>query len=350
MLSRRQTPMEVTIKDRVISHESPTFIIAEIGGNFLTFNEGKALIDKACEIGVDAVKIQTFRADTVTSKKAMYDMENTGKANQYELFKKFELSNEVHTQVFDYAKDKNILLFSTPGHQTDVDYLERYDMPCYKIGSDDVCNLPLIKYIAELGKPILLATGMCTMEEVRESVGAILGTGNNQLILLHCVTNYPTYPESVNLKAIETMRNEFGLPVGYSDHTIGIYIPIAAAAMGACVIEKHFTLDKNAEGPDHMLSADPFEMKQIVDGIRIIEKARGDGVKRPAKSEMVTRKNNRKSIVAVKNISRGTMISRDMIDIKRPGYGIPPKYIELIVGRTAKKDIEAEDAITWEMI
>ncbi|MCK5023364.1 MAG: N-acetylneuraminate synthase family protein, partial [Candidatus Aenigmarchaeota archaeon] len=220
----------------------------------------------------------------------------------------------------------------------------------HKIGSDDVCNIPFLKYVAETDLPIILSTGMSTLKEVRDAVDIILGCGNDQLILLHCVTNYPTYPESVNLKAIETLRNEFGLPVGYSDHTIGTHIPIAAAAMGACVIEKHFTLDKNAEGPDHMLSADPLEMKHIVEGIRTIEKARGDGVKRPAKSEMITRKNNRKSIVAVTDIPKGTVITKDMIDIKRPGYGVPPKFIELIVGRTAVKDIEAEDVITWELV
>lgn len=341
---------KVSIGNITIGYEEPTFIIAEIGGNFTTFEEAKLLIDAAIAVGANAVKLQTYKAKTITSKKAIFDMENTGVASQYELFEKYEIDYNLHKSIFDYAVKEEILIFSTPSYYDNVDMLTELGVPAHKIGSDDLCNLPFLKYIAETDLPIILSTGMSTLNEVRDAVDTILGCGNDQLILLHCVTNYPTHPESVNLKAIETLRNEFGLPVGYSDHTIGTHIPIAAAAMGACVIEKHFTLDKNAEGPDHMLSADPFEMKHVVDGIRTIEKAMGDGVKRPAKSEMITRKNNRKSIVAVADIPKGVVITRDMIDIKRPGYGIPPKYIELIVGRTVVKHIEAEEVIIWNVI
>ena len=341
---------KVNIGNLTIGYEEPIFIIAEIGGNFTTFEEAKSLIDKAIDIGVNAVKLQTYKAETVASKKAIFDMENTGIKSQYDIFKQYEIDSNLHKAIFEYTKNKGILTFSTPSYYDDVDMLTELGAPAHKIGSDDVCNLPFLKYVAETDLPIMLSTGMSTLNEVRDAVDTILGCGNDQLILLHCVTSYPTYPESVNLKAIETLRKEFGLPVGYSDHTIGTYVSIAAAAMGACVIEKHFTLDKNAEGPDHMLSADPLEMKHIVEGIQTFEKARGDGVKRPAKSEMVTRKNNRKSIVAVRDISKGTVLTRDMIDIKRPGYGIPPKYIELIVGRTAVRDIEAEDIITWVLV
>lgn len=341
---------KVGIGNTTIGHEEPTFIITEIGGNFTTFEEAKLLIDAAIDVGANAVKLQTYKAKTIASKKAIFDMENTGVASQYELFEKYEIDYNLHKSIFDYAVKEEILIFSTPSYYDDVDMLTELGVPAHKIGSDDVCNLPFLKYVAETDLPIILSTGMSTLKEVQDAVDTILGCGNDQLILLHCVTNYPTHPESVNLKAIETLRNEFGLPAGYSDHTLGTHIPIAAAAMGACVIEKHFTLDKNAEGPDHMLSADPTEMKQIVEGIRTVEKAKGDGVKRPIKSEMITRKNNRKSIVAVADIPKETVLARNMIDIKRPGYGIPPKYIELIVGRTARKDIPKEAVITWEML
>jgi len=340
----------VTIAGSVIGPGHPLFVIAEIGGNFTTYEGGKRLIDEARHVGADAVKLQTYRAETVSSKKAMFDMENTGVASQYELFKQYELSEELHEKLFDSAKTAGIPLFSTPGHPEDVDLLEKLGTPAHKIGSDDACNLPFLEYVAKTGKPIILSTGMCTLEEVRESVSTILGTNNDQLILLHCVTNYPTYPENVNLRAMCTLKKEFGLPAGYSDHTLTPSTALAAAALGADVLECHFTLDKNAEGPDHMLSSDPKEMKFIIESIREIEQALGDGIKRPAVSEKTMRYNNRKSIVTVKTIVQGERVSGDAIAIKRPGYGIAPKYFNLVIGRTAKQTIDAEEALNWDML
>lgn len=324
------------------------YIIAEIGGNFTTFEQAKRLIDEAAACGVDAVKLQTYKADTITSKKAIFDMENTGVVSQFDLFKKYEINEGLHREVFGYAQSKGLDCFSTPSHETDVEMLERLGVCAHKIGSDDAVNIPFLKYVAQMGKPIILATGMCTMEEVRESISAILEEGNNKIILLHAITSYPTHAENVNLLAMQSMMREFpGIDIGYSDHTVGTTACICAAAMGARVIEKHFTYDKNAEGPDHMLSADPKEMKEIVDAIREFEIMRGDGIKRPADSEKTTRINNRKSVVAAKAVKEGEMITKQHLAIKRPGYGIAPKYFEQIIGRRANKDLQPDDVLGW---
>lgn len=340
----------VKIRDTIIRDNNPIYIIAEIGGNFLNFNEAKKLIDLAIDVGANAVKLQTYRAETIASKSAVYDMPNTGHANQFELFKKYEIDFQLHKEIWDYCSVKEICVFSTPSHISDVELLEKLDCPAYKIGSDDAVNIPFLEEVASIGKPILLSTGMCTMNEVRESISAILGKGNSDIILLHCVTNYPAEPVHVNLKCIPAMKKEFGLPVGYSDHTIGIACCIGATAIGANVLEKHFTYDKNAEGPDHMLSADPKEMRQIIENVRTIETAMGDGVKRPSEGEKTTRINNRKSIVTIHAIPKGTVISSDMIAIKRPGFGIQPKFFQEVIGRTAKVNIKAEEPILRDYI
>ncbi len=328
--------------------ENKCFIIAEIGGNFTTFEQVKRLIDEAASCGVDAVKLQTFRADTIASKSAVFDMENTGVISQYDHFRKYEIDATFHKEIFDYARSNGVECFSTPSHETDVELLERLSVCAYKIGSDDAINIPLIKYIARKRKPVILATGMCTMDEVRASVSAILEEGNDKIVLLHAVTSYPTHPEYVNLLAMQSMMKEFPLfAIGYSDHTVGITACICAAAMGARVIEKHFTYDKHAEGPDHMLSAEPREMKEIVERIREFERMRGNGIKRPAESEKTTRVNNRKSITMVKDLKAGKVLTREHIDIKRPGYGIEPKYIQQIIGRTANKDLQPDDVLNW---
>ncbi len=325
-----------------------TYIIAEIGGNFTTLNEARRLIDSASNCSVDAIKLQTYRAETISSKNAIFDMENTGIASQFDLFKQHEVDESLHRDVFDYIESKGLGWFSTPSHETDVDMLDKLGVCAHKIGSDDAVNIPFLKYVAKTGKPILLSTGMCTLQEVRESVSAILAEGNEQLILLHAITSYPTHSEDVNLKAMQSMMREFPqIPIGYSDHTIGTTACICAAAMGAQVIEKHFTYDKQAEGPDHMLSADPTEMKVIVDAIRTFEKMRGSGIKCPADGEKITRVNNRKSIIVSASLPDGHVLGREDLAIKRPGYGIEPKYIEQMIGRAVCRDIEQDSVLTW---
>lgn len=327
------------------------YIIAEIGGNFTDFEQAKRLIDAASACGVDAIKLQTYRADTIASRKAIFDMENTGTVSQYDLFKKYEIDESLHRDIFRYIETKGLDWFSTPSHETDVEMLERLGVGAYKIGSDDAVNIPFLRFVAKRGKPILLSTGMCTMDEVKESVSAILEQGNNEITLLHAITSYPTHPKHVNLLALQSMMREFpGLDIGYSDHTIGTTACICAAAIGARVIEKHFTYDKKAEGPDHMLSADPGEMKTIVESIRTFELMKGDGIKQPAESEKTTRINNRKSIVLVRPLKKGETITGDDLAIKRPGYGIAPKYFDQVVGKRSSRDLEADDVLRWEDI
>src|SRR6266536_642016 len=323
------------------------YVIAEIGGNFTTFEEARKLIDAAAECGVDAVKLQTYRADTLASRRAVFDMENTGVVSQHDLFRKYEIGDVLHSQVFQHAEDKGLDWFSTPSHETDVELLEKLGVGVYKVGSDDAANLPFLRHLALLGKPIILSTGMCTLEEVREAVDAILAEGNQKLMLLHAVTSYPTRPEDVNLRAMLTLMREFrGLPVGYSDHTLSPVASLCAVAMGAALVEKHFTHDKGAEGPDHMRSADPAEMKWLVSAIRTFETMRGTGIKAPAAGERSTRINNRKSIVLARAVKAGEPLTREVLAVKRPGYGLSPKHLDAILGRTVRVDLPADAPLT----
>lgn len=325
------------------------YIIAEIGGNFTTMEQAFRLVDEAAACGADAVKLQTYNAETLSSKKAMFDMENTGVVSQFLLFKKYEIDEALHRQVFGYAQSKGLDWFSSPSHETNVDMLERLGVGAHKIGSDDATNLPFLRYVARTGKPVILSTGMCTMDEVKEAVAVIVDEGNVNIILLHAITSYPTHPENVNLAAMQTLMREFPrIDVGYSDHTLGTTACICAAAMGARVIEKHFTYDKKAEGPDHMLSADPLEMKAIVDAVRTFEVMKGSGIKCPADSEESTRRNNRKSVVLTKAVEAGETLTLEHLSVKRPGYGIQPKYLEQLVGRTASKSLNADEVLVWE--
>lgn len=325
------------------------YIIAEIGGNFTTLQEARRLIDAAADCGVDAVKLQTYRADTVASTKAIFDMENTGVVSQHELFKKYEVNEELHGEIFPYAESKGLDWFSTPSHEADVDLLERFGVGVHKIGSDDAVNTPFLRYVARTRKPIILSTGMCTLQEVRESVDAILGEGNEQLILLHAITSYPTHVENVNLGAMRTMMLEFPqLDIGYSDHTQSAVACLCAAAMGARVLEKHFTYDKNAEGPDHALSADPVEMKWLVESVRSFELMRGSDEKRPAESERTTRINNRKSVVLSRAVKAGERLARTDLAVKRPGTGIAPGLLEQVIGRAVRSNMDADAVLTWD--
>lgn len=325
------------------------YIIAEIGGNFVTFDEARRLIDAAAESGADAVKLQTYRAETVASRAAVFDMENTGVTSQYELFQKYQIDAQLHREIFTYAESRSVDWFSTPSHTTDVDFLEQCGVGAHKIGSDDAANLPFLRYVARTGKPIILSTGMCTLEEVHEAVGAIVGEGNERLIILHAITSYPTHPENVNLKAIPTLIREFPkFDIGYSDHTLTPVASLCAVAMGARVIERHFTLDKQAEGPDHRLSTDPAEMRWLVDAIRSFEVMRGSGIKVPAESEVTTRINNRKSLVLDRDVAAGHQLSAADIAIKRPGTGIAPKHLDQIIGRTLVRPMTSDAVLQWD--
>ncbi len=345
--------VRIEIGNKAIGKGEPTFIIAEIGSNFNTLDEALKSIDAAIDCGVDAVKFQTFRADTVAKRDIHFPKETAGGKDQYELFKQYELSEEWHREIFKYAREKGIIAFSTPGHQTDVELLEKFGVPLYKVGSDDCTNLPFLKYIAEMGKPMLVSTGMSNLAEVVEAVETILSTGNEQLVILHTVANYPVKDVGqLNLKAIETLRHAFNdrILVGYSDHTTSLTIPVAAVSLGACVYERHFTIDKNLDAPDAFLSADPAEMKAIVESIRELEQALGDGIKRPAASEKGMRRDTRKSIIARESIKKGEEITADKVIIKRPAHGIAPKYLDIVIGRKATVDIAEDEIITWDKV
>lgn len=341
---------KVNLRGTIIGKNEPVFFIAEIAGNFSTFNEAKKIIDSAISAGCNCVKFQTFEAKNVTTKKNMFDMKNVGKVSQYEVLKKYQCPKELQKGVMKYCRKKNILAFSAPSHIEDIDFMEKFGNPIYKIGSDLACHLPLLRIVARLNKPIILSTGMCTLEEVRRSIDTILNEGNDQLILMHCVADYPTKYEEINLNVIKTMQKEFGFPVGFSDHTIGPEISLAAVAMGAHLVERHFKHLEIKQGPDAILSSDEKEMRYIIETTRKIEKARGDGIKRPSKSEYKNRLYNRVGICSLKDIPKGTVITEEMIDIRRPGYGIQPRFFELVVGKTARKDITGNEPITWDMI
>ena len=330
------------------------FIIAEAGVNHNgSIVLAKQLIDIAAKADADAVKFQTFIAEEVISTdapKAEYQKQTTDASeSQLDMIKKLELSKEDHQELMDYAKYKNIMFLSTPFDEESVDLLIELKVPLIKISSGEITNHPFLKYIAIKGLPIILSTGMSTLEEVAEAVSVIKEAGCDDLTLLHCTSNYPARVQDCNLLAMKTMADVFDILVGYSDHTPGIYVSLAAAAMGACVIEKHFTLDKNLPGPDHMASLEPTELEEMVWGIRLVEKARGSSVKVPVESELEVRDVARRSIVAKVDIPAETVITENMLAFKRPGVGVPPKNLDKIIGHASLSDIKKDSLINFKM-
>jgi N-acetylneuraminate synthase/N,N'-diacetyllegionaminate synthase len=253
--------------------------------------------------------------------------------------------------LFDYSKAKGIIAFSTPAYYDDVELLERLEVPAHKIGSDDLTNLPFLRYVAARNRPVIFSTGMAYLSEVDEAFRSIVSTGNEQVVILQCVSNYPIRDfRLVNLRVIESYRKAFNVPIGFSDHTTGHSAALGAVALGASVVEKHFTIDKKLEAPDAFFSADPAEMKALVTGVRELEQALGDSVKAPTAAEVNMRAETRKSVIARRTIHKGEALSADMLIIKRPGTGIAPKLQHVIVGRRAKHEIEADRPITLEML
>lgn len=333
---------------------SKTLIIAEAGVNHNGSIElAKKLVEKAKEAGVNYIKFQTFKASklvTKAAKQAEYQQKNIGKEgdSQYQMLKKLELSPEEHEILIGYCHQLGIKFFSTAFDFDSIEYLHSLNLGLWKIPSGEVTNYPFLKRIAAYNEPTILSTGMCDMEDVRAAVDALYknGLSKENLILLHCNTEYPTPFEDVNLKAMDSLRKEFGVEVGYSDHTKGIEVPIAAVALGATVIEKHFTLDRNMEGPDHKASLEPDELKAMVSAIRNIEKAvGGDGTKHVSESEKKNIAIARKSIVAACDIKAGELFTEQNLTVKRPGNGISPMRWENVVGSKAKRDFSEDDLI-----
>ena len=341
---------EIVLKNgRRIGEDNPCYIMMDIAANHNgDLDTAKELIRKAAEAGADAVKLQTYRAEELYSKKTPQFSRDAMKP--YDLIKKVQHPREWIPRLFEYAKDCGIDFLSSPFDFNAADLLDDAGVSLFKVASLEIVDLRLIKHIAAKGKPVILSTGMASLEEIEEAVEAARSTGNESIALLHCSTCYPSPAHIVNLKAMETLRNTFGLPTGFSDHTLGWHIPVAAVALGACIIEKHFTLCRGQEGPDHGFSIEPAELKLMADQIRDVEKALGDGIKKVYPEERENYEKGRRSLIARKDIPRGTIITEDMITCKRPGWGIKPKYLRDVVGRTAGADIYEDDILMWDML
>lgn len=331
-----------------------TYIIAEIGCNHNgDVNLAKQMIDEAAKCGVDAVKFQTFKADKLISKhapKANYQKETTGEQeSQLQMTRKLELSHDDYLGLKNYAEGEGLAVFSTPFDDESLDFLIQTDMPIYKISSGDLTNLPFLEKIGGLQKKVILSTGMADLEEIHTAIQVLQENGTSDIALLHCTTEYPTAFPDVNLQVLRTFQTLFpDLEIGYSDHSLGYEVPIAAVAMGAQVIEKHFTLDNDLPGPDHRASATPDILKRLVEGIRHIELALGTGDKKPVAAELANREAARKSIVAKRSIRKGEILTADNLTVKRPGNGISPMKWYEILGKESTRDFAEDDLIELE--
>lgn len=331
--------MSISILNKKIGENFPTFIVAEAGLNHNgDINIAKKMIDAAIDAGVDAIKFQTFKTEEFLAKSSQY----------FELFKNVELSFNDFEELNEYAKEKNCIFFSAPFDLISTDFLIKIDVPCFKIASSDLTNIPLIKKIAKTKKPMIISTGLSNLQEVEETISHCKSENNDQIILLHSISNYPTNPYETNLNAMKTLKEKFEVPVGYSDNGESSLVDLVAVSMGANLIEKHFTLDKKMKGPDHSFSIEPNNLKELISDIRLIEKMKGNGTKTPQESEIPAIKAIRKSLTARKNISKGDRLSLENIAIKRPQEGIEPKFLEKVLGKTVIKDILIDMPIKFE--
>jgi N,N'-diacetyllegionaminate synthase len=328
------------------------FIIAEAGVNHNgSVSLAKKLINVAVEAGADAIKFQTFKTENLVLKntqKAEYQKQTTDASeSQFDMIKKLELDMETHIGLIAYCKEKDIMFLSTPFDHDSINLLSDLGLQIFKIPSGEITNLPYLRHVGSLGKRVILSTGMSDLSEVRDALNILINTktSKDNITVLHANTMYPTPMEDVNLNAMLTMQKEFGVSIGYSDHTLGIEVDIAAVAMGASVIEKHFTLDKFMKGPDHQASLEPQELRAMVDAIRNTEKALGSSIKEPSSSESINIDIARKSIVASQSIKKGEKLSSENITTKRPGTGISPMEWDEIIGTFAKKNYRMDDLI-----
>jgi len=356
----RQTPRcklnrQVSIEGRKIGGVESAYIIAEAGLNHNgSLPMAKELVKQAKDAGVDAIKFQTFKPGSRISRKikaVKYAETIIGtEETLFEMFERLAMGNEEQKELFAYARDKGVEIFSTPFDFESADFLNSLGVNLFKIASMDLVNIPLIKYVASIGKPIILSTGMSTLGQIEEAVDAVVGEGNSNLMLLHCNSSYPAAQEEMNLNVIKTLKQSFGIPVGLSDHTIGLFVSHTALSIGADLIERHFTLDRMLEGPYHILSSEPQELAKLVEMSKKIPVLLGDGTKRIQPNEYDTLNIQRKSLYAACDIKKGDIVRKDMIAIKGPGGGILPRYQDIIVGRTARTDIEEDCPITWEVV
>jgi N-acetylneuraminate synthase len=343
-----------SIGNRVIGTGRPVFVIAEAGVN----HNGdpaiaKEMITVAAAARADAVKFQSFHADSLVTRsgpKAVYQVDTTAADESHlEMLRRLQLPEESQSELQKCCEEAGIIYCSTPFDEASADFLDSLDIAFFKIGSGDLTNLPLLQHVARKKRPIILSTGMANMTEVEQAVTTVRDSGCIQLALLQCVSNYPAQPADVNLRSMQTMSAAFGVPVGYSDHTLGTEVALAATALGACIIEKHFTLDRRMSGPDHQASLQPEELTLLIEGIRKVEQAMGSGEKGPSDSEKEMAKVARRSLVAACDIPAGTKVTRQMIAVKRPGTGLTPSFIEKVVGRSALTNINADALLTLDM-
>lgn len=335
----------------------PCFVIAEAGSNHnRNLEQAFRLIDVAVAAKADAVKFQTYSAEKLYSRKTpmmSYVKKNKlvkGNETIWDLIKKIEMPREWHPKLAAYCKKNGIMFLSTPFDLEAVDELESVKCPAYKIASYEITHLPLLEKCAKTRKPIILSTGMADLADIETALNVIYKAGNKDVVLLHCAINYPPAFKDLNLRSMDTMRKAFNVPIGFSDHTMGITADIAAVALGACVIEKHFTLSRNMKGPDHPFAVEPHELSAMVQGIRDTEAALGSTQKRHTQAESEMYRLGRRSLVAACRIKKGTRITREMLAVKRPGFGIPTKLMDQVIGRVAQRDIEEDDIFSWEML
>ncbi|WP_298916284.1 N-acetylneuraminate synthase [uncultured Algimonas sp.] len=335
--------------------DAPCFVIGEIGVNHNgSLDLAHQLIDIAVEAGADAVKFQTFTAEalvTRTVRKANYQSRNHQiDESQLSMLKRLELSEADLRACKNHCDAKDIVFLSTPFDEAAADLLESVGVQGYKVSSGDLTNLPLLSHMAAKGLPMIISTGMATMAEVEDAVRAVEAAGDPSLAILHCVSDYPAAPEEANLAAIDTISTAFGKPTGWSDHTLGDAVCLAAVARGARIIEKHYTLDTAMEGPDHKASLDPDEFRDLLRKIRIVQTSIGDGVKRPQPSETETAQVARRSIVVARDIKAGETIARTDLVMKRPGTGLAPKHLDWVVGRTARSDLPSDTLVSLDQL
>ncbi|MEM2796558.1 MAG: pseudaminic acid synthase [Candidatus Hadarchaeales archaeon] len=343
------------IGDRIIGEGHPVFIVAELSANHLQkLDLAKETIKAMKKAGADAVKLQTYTPDTLTinSKKDYFKIKQGTSWDGhylYDLYKQAYMPWEWHEELFDLARKLNLICFSTPYERTAVDFLKKFDVPAYKIASFEVTDIPFIEYVASQGKPVIISTGIATLSDIEEALTACRRVGNDQVILLKCVSEYPTPLENVNLLTISDMRKRFGVLVGLSDHTRVISVPVASVALGAVLIEKHFILDRTIGGPDSAFSLEPREFSEMVKAVREVEKALGKPTYELTEKQKKSRQLAR-SLFVVRDVKKGEVFTEENVRSIRPNYGLPPKYLKEILGRRAKFDIEAGTPLSWEMI
>ena len=356
---------KIKLGDKLVSEGSRPFIIAEAGVNYYDIvkkenieliEAAKLMVKEAVNAGADAIKFQTYKAEKLVSKysPAYWDTTKESTTSQYELFKKYDKFEEKeYRELAGYAREKKIIFMSTPFDKEAVDFLDTL-MPVFKISSSDITNLPFMRYIAKKQKPIFLSTGASTINEIKDAVSTIENEGVNQIVIMHCILNYPTKYEDANLGMIKYLKKVFpDYLVGYSDHTLpdsSMSVLTTAVLLGANVIEKHFTLDKSLKGNDHYHSMDPEDLRRFIDNLELLEKIIGKEIKEPLESESSARKYARRSIVAKIDIPGDTIITEDMITFKRPGTGITPKFLDKVIGKKAKRDIGKDKVIEWKDI